>query len=589
MSTEPVNVFSRTRLLWLAPVASLGVVVGIFVFVGSSRFDPHVPELDFQEVSTESNIAFVHNNGAQGEELLPETMGSGVAFLDYDNDGDQDLFFVNSTYWPWEVAENLEPGKMVLYQNDGDGHFVDVTQKFGINRSVYGMGVAVGDYDNDGWVDLFVTTVGCDLLLKNRGGQRFEEVTDTAGVGGAENEWSTSAAWVDIDRDGLLDLFVCNFVRWPKEVGIELAFKLAGIGRGYAGPRVNFTGTVPYLYLNNGDGTFEESAAEFGLAFFDEITGYPEARSLAVVPVDVDSDGWMDLAIANQGLPNYVLRNLSGQRFENIGEDYERFSKGAAGIDVAVLGRGNSIGVTAGSFANEYSQVYLDDGDGLVFGDSETQAASGSQRFGMFFFDYDLDGRQDLLAVNGYLEPEINRIDPEVTFRRSSQLFWNSGGRSEVRFLEASDREVGAALFQPVVGRGAAFGDLDGDAAPDVVITQNGDVPLILKNRGGSNHSWIRIKLVGTKSNRDAIGAELAARVGNRIVRGRVMPSRSYLSQSELPVTLGLGNAWRVRELEVLWPSGNRERFAVVELNRDYEFVEGEGEAVSVEGIARSF
>lgn len=566
--------------LWLGLVAVVALVVGCILFLSSERFDPRVPEVAFVDVTERSGIRFTHNNGAAGDDLLPESMGSGVAVLDFDGDGDQDLFFVNSTYWPWELREGLEATTAALYRNRGDGVFEDVAAEFGLDVSLFGMGVAVGDYDNDGWVDLYVSAVGEDRLFRNVEGTGFVDVTAEAGVAGAENEWSASAAWVDLDNDGLLDLFVCNYVRWARELGIETAFKLAGLGHGYGGPQVNFTGTVPYLYLNNGDGTFREMARERGLELVDELTGYPKSRSLAVAPIDIDEDGWLDLVVANHEMENHVFRNLGDARFEELGANYAEASGGSAGIDAARVGREGLLGVAVGSFANELGQAYPDSGDSLLFGEGGGNGGgSALQRFGMFFFDYDLDGRLDILAVNGYLEKEINRIDTDVEFRRSAQLFWNAGNRFEQRFLVAEERQAGSDLFRPVIGRGAAFADFDGTGSLDVVITQNGGAPVLLRNKGVVDRSWIRIRLVGTKVNRDAIGAQVEVRVGHRTLLGRVMPTRSYLSQSELPLTFGLGRAWRVREVIVLWPDGSRESFGALPIGEESVLVQGQGEA----------
>ena len=373
---------------------------------------------------------------------------------------------------------------------------------------------------------------------------------------------------------GWLDLFVCNYVSWAKELGIELAFKLAGIGHAY-GPQVNFTGAIPYLYLNNGDGTFRNAAAGSGLDLYDAQTGYPLARSLAVAPIDLDDDGRIDLVVANHEMDTFVFRNLGEGRFARIDElaglDRDE-GDGAMGIDAARLSSEDPMGMGVGSFANELNQLYRGSGDSVVFSDSlihDPLGESALQRFGMFFFDYDLDGRLDLLAVNGYLEREINRIDPEMDFRRSAQLFWNGGVRARKRFMEADESLVGGDLFRPLVGRGAAFADIDGNGSLDVVITQNGGAPALLRNQAPAESNWLRLKLLGTRSNRDAIGAKVEVRVGHRSLSGRVMPTRSYLSQSELPVTIGLGRAWKASEVIVTWPDGSVQRFEDVPVNEE--------------------
>lgn len=565
-------------------LVSVLLVVSCFWLFSSGLLTERPPEFAFREVTETAGIEFVHNNGASSDDLLPESMGSGVAFFDCDRDGDQDLLFVNSTYWPWEERDSRQDTTLALYLNDGYGSFTDATVEYGLAVPLYGMGIAVGDYDNDGWVDVFVTAVGENRLFRNIEGKRFANVSEVAGVSGLANDWSSSAAWVDLDRDGLLDLFVCNYVRWPREMGIEMSFKLAGIGHGY-GPQVNFTGTFPYLYLNNGDGTFRETARESGFELIDSDTGFPLARSLAVAPVDVDDDGWLDLVIANHDRENFLFRNIQEGHFEEASGSLDALGANneSMGIDAVRLENEGLLGEGVGSFANEFSKFYQSLGDELIFsegvGAPENEAAL--QRFGMFFFDCDLDGRLDLLAVNGYLEREINQLEEGRDFRRSAQLFWNGGAISDRRFVPIAEETGNRDLFQPVVGRGAAYADIDGDGSLEIVITQNGGHPLLLQSRNGNENNWVRIQLVGTKSNRDAIGAEVELKIGNRSLSRRVMPTRSYLSQSEVVLTFGLGKAWKVREAIVKWPSGLVERFVEIPLKELLVIVEGQGATVA--------
>ncbi len=557
---------SVSPFLVLCLLAVAALVSWLYYALSPDRVPAVAPDLGFRDRAAEWGIDFVHNNGAAGDGLLPETMGSGVAVFDFDNDGRQDLLFVNSTYWPWEMREGLEATTPALYRNSGDGAFEEVTGDLGLDISLYGMGVAVGDYDNDGWVDLYLTAVGENRLFRNEQGRRFREVTERAGVAGADNEWSASAAWVDLDNDGLLDLFVCNYVRWAREVGIELAFKLAGIGHGY-GPRVSFTGANCRLYLNNGDGGFRDATQTHGIEQVDALSGYPEGRSLAVAPIDIDRDGWIDLVVANHQQENFVYRNLGAARFQEIGASFRRgdaaldLPRSSIGIDAVRLSDNDLLGLAVGSFANELSGAGAGAADSLVFAEEalagDENAAETLQRFGIFFFDYDLDGRQDLLSVNGYLEDAINSIEAGDDFRRAARLYWNSGRSWGERFAATSPGQVGADLSRPIVGRGAAFGDLDGDGALDVVMTQNGGPPLVLRNEGDLGRSWARIKLEGRRCNRDAIGATVEVKVGTRLLRYTVMPTRSYLSQSELPITIGLGRATRVRGVTVHWPDGS--------------------------------
>ena len=528
-----------------------------------------IPTVKFTDITVAAGIKFVHNNGAYGDKLLPETMGGGVAFFDYDNDGRPDLLFINSTYWPGHIPPGKQPTTLALYHNDGQSRFTDVTAGSGLDVSFYGMGVAVGDYDNDGLPDVFVTGVGGDHLWHNEGKGKFREVTVEAGVGGSSDDWSTSAAWIDYDRDGKLDLFVCHYVHWSPEIDRAVNFELPNLGRAYGPPR-HFAGTFPRLYHNDGNGQFTDVSASAGIQVKNPATGLPVAKSLAVAPVDVDDDGWLDLVVANDTAQNFLFRNQHDGTFKEIGArsgiayDTYGLTRGAMGIDSARFRDDDTLGIAIGNFANEMNALYVAPRGSLVFADEAIKEGLGpaSQKllkFGLFFFDYDLDGRLDVLTANGHLEPEINRVQPTQQYHQPAQLFWNRGDKG-LGFLPVPAEKCGPDLLQPIVGRGSAFADIDGDGDLDVVLTQIGGPPLLLRNDQKLRHHWIRLKLIGTKSNRDAIGAWIKVRVRGHALSRQVMPTRSYLSASELPVTIGLGEADKVDSLEISWPSGTTQK-----------------------------
>jgi enediyne biosynthesis protein E4 len=537
-----------------------------------------IPNARFTDVTIPAGIHFVHNNGAYGEKLLPETTGGGCAFFDFDNDGYQDILFVNSTYWPWKVPEGKAPTTLALYRNDGMGHFQDVTAGSGLDVSLYGMGVAVGDYDNDGWVDVFITAVGANHLYRNLGNGKFADVTAQAGIGGSTNQWSTSCAWFDYDNDGKLDLFVCNYVRWSHEIDLEVNYQLPGIGRAY-GPPMNFVGTFPYLYHNDGQGHFTDVSSSSGIQIKKAGTDLPMAKSLGVAPVDFDGDGWIDLIVANDTVQNFAFHNERNGTFKEVGAikglAYSSFGgvRGAMGIDSSRVQDDDNLAVAIGNYANEMTALYVTQRDPFVFTDEAIKQGIGPVSldrltFGVFFFDYDLDGWLDLLTTNGHIEPQISTLHPSQHYQQPAQLFWNARGTGRVNaFIPVPAERCGPDIFTPIAGRGSAYADIDGDGDLDVLMTQIGGPPLLLRNDQKLNHHWLRLKLVGTKCNRDAIGAWVKVRIGGRSLSRQVMPTRGFLSQSELPVTFGLGTADRVDDITVTWPDGSAQHLGNVRID----------------------
>ena len=535
------------------------------------------PVVVFADVTAASGIDFSHYNGAYGDKLLPETMGGGGAFFDHDSDGDQDLLIVNSA--PWEHRRSGDRPTSKLYVNDGSGRFTERTAAAGLDATFYGQGVAVGDYDNDGDPDLFFTAVGANRLYENRDG-RYVEVTVAAGVGGDPGAWSTAAAFFDYDNDGDLDLFVANYVRWSRDIDFEVDFRLTGVGRAY-GPPTNYQGAHSYLYRNEGGGRFTDVSAAAGVEVTNPATGEPAGKALGVAPVDVDRDGWIDLMVANDTVGNYFFHNRGDGTFEEMGAVYglaydrNGNATGAMGIDSANYRNGPELGFVIGNFANELSSLYVSQGDPTLFADEAIPEGLGAASraalsFGVFLFDYDLDGRLDVLQTNGHLEEEINTVDPSQRYRQPVQLFWNAGEAGRSTFVEV-DRATTGALAQDVVGRGSAYADVDGDGDLDVVLFQVGDRALLFENRQQLGHHWLRVALEGDPAqgtNRDAIGARVELTADGRTQVRQVNPTKSYLSQSELPVTFGLGEATAVDSLKVVWPNGDEQQVEVPGVDR---------------------
>lgn len=576
----------------VALVAIVAIVVGVLWFLGRPEptgpeqaiaaeaprvtetvADP--PEVRFTDVTAASGIDFVHFNGAYGEKLLPESMGGGAAFFDFDNDGHQDLLLVNGSNWPERPAPGSRP-TLKLYRNDGKGRFQDVTAGAGLGVSLYGMGAAVGDYDNDGNVDVFVTAVGRNRLFRNLGG-RFEDVTDRSGLAPDPTAWSTCSTFVDVDNDGDLDLFACNYVKWSRDIDFKVDYRLTGIGRAY-GPPTNYEGTYSRLYRNEGDGRFTDVSKSSGIQVDNPDTGFPMGKALGVAPVDVDGDGWMDLIVANDTAAKFFFRNQGDGTFAEEGTGsglaYDRMGNatGAMGIDAGRYRNDAELGVLVGNFANEMTSVYVSQGEPTLFADEAITEGIGAPSrlmltFGLFLFDYDLDGRLDMLQANGHLEDEINQVDPSQQYRQPAQLFWNAGPDARQTFVPVPEETTGD-LARPLVGRGSAYADVDGDGDLDAIITQVGDKPLLLRNDQSTGHHWLRVKLVGKTANRDAIGAWVEMTAGGVTQRRQVMPTKSYLSQSELPVTFGLGTADRVESLKVIWPGGQEQTVANVGVDR---------------------
>jgi len=536
--------------------------------VRPSAFDrSKLPDVRFVEITREAGIDFRHINGARGEKLLPETMGSGAAFFDYDGDGDPDLFLVNSTHWPGAYP-SVEPTH-ALYRNDGKGHFEDVTKEARLDRTAFGMGVAVGDYDNDGDPDLYVTGLGGNALYRNDGKGHFDDATAEANARGGDG-WYTSAAFFDLENDGDLDLFACGYVAWSPQADASISTQLLGTGKGRAyDPPAAYRGSL-CLLLRNDNGKFIDVGESAGVVVRSPDKQVPIAKALGVAPLDVDGDGLVDLAVANDTVVNFFFHNLGGGKFEEIGLstgiafDQAGATRAAMGIDWADFKNDGTLGLAIGNFANEMTALYVtEDPKSLLFSDLANLYGLGAPsqpplKFGLFFFDYDLDGRLDLLSANGHLESEIAQTQASQTYAQPAQLFWNTGKSGRELFVLVDETKAGPDLFRPLVGRGSAYADIDGDGDLDVVVTANGGPAHLFRNDGGDKNRWLRLDIRATPAHRDALGARVVVEAGGVTARRQVFPARGYLSSSESILTFGLGQAEKADKVTITWPSGRK-------------------------------
>jgi enediyne biosynthesis protein E4 len=557
----------KTRFPWLLAGAA---VLALAALLALPLPAADAPGVAFQDATAAAGIRFKHTSGAAGKKYLPETMGSGCAFLDYDNDGDQDILLVNAMEWtPGKGGAKSLPA---LYRNDGKGTFTDVTKEAGLAVETYGMGVAAADYDNDGWVDVFLTGLGRNRLFKNRGGT-FVDVTDKAGVAGGG--FSASAAFFDYDKDGKLDLVVTRYVEWTPEK--DLFCTLDGKNKSYCTPE-SYKGASPILYHNRGDGTFEDVTAKAGLQS-------PASKGLGVAMLDYDGDGWLDLVIANDTQPNKLYHNNKNGTFTDtamtagIAFSEAGVARAGMGVDAADYDGSGRPSLVIGNFSNEMMALYHNEGSGLFVdqapGSTIGQATALTLTFACFFFDYDLDGQLDIFAANGHVADDINRVQAKVQYAQPPHVFRNLGGGK----FEAATPRLGAALQRPMVARGAAYGDFDGDGDLDVLLNVNNGPAVLLRNDGGNRNHYLRVRTVGTTSNRDGIGARVTVTLdGGRRLEGMVRTGSSYLSQSELPLTFGLGGATKVAKVEVAWPSGKTD--VATGVTGDRVIVIKEGQAV---------
>jgi len=549
------------------------------------------PELTFTDITKEAGVAFTHFTGAVGKKWMPETMGGGGAFLDYDGDQRPDILLVNGDHWPGEEAKatgtNAEPPVSRLFRNRGAGAFEDVTGRCGLDQvRCYGMGAAIADYDADGDADIFMTTVGKDRLLRNDNGQ-FVDVTDAAGVGFSTCngealpwEWSTGAAWLDHDRDGDLDLFVANYVQWTPETDIWST--LDGKSKAYSTPQP-YQGATCVLFRNNGDGTFADATKQAGV--FN-----PEGKSLGVIVDDFNDDAWPDIVVTNDTQPNFLYVNNQDGTFTDralslgVAYDESGLARAGMGVGVADIRNNGAKSIAIGNFSGEpvslFTQVGLDAFIDQAGSARLAKPTTVSLTFGLVFADFNLDGYEDVLLANGHIEPEIEAVHEDWSFAQRPQLFMNNHAG---QFVEMTD-EAGEPFRRTIVGRTAVTADIDGDGDLDALLTANGGSPTLLRNDTRSAGSVLRVRLMANGKNPQAVGARVRVHAGGMVQTRFITTGGSYLGQSELVATFGLDEAKRVERLEVRWPDGQIETLDASPSNSSIVIQQGRG-VVSSERI----
>lgn len=540
------------------------------LLLGAAPFLAQAQGVGFRltDITRTAGIDFRHNSGAFGAKYLPETMGPGCAFIDYDCDGWLDILLANGCDWPGHKRQRTT---LCLYRNNRNGTFTDVTAAAGLDVEVYAMGIAVADYDNDGLPDIYVTAVGQNRLFRNTGKGRFVDVTSKAGLAG-RSAFSTSAMWFDYNRDGLLDLFVCNYVDWS--IQHDVFCSVDGKNKSYCTPEA-YRGSTCWLFRNRGDGTFEDVTATAGI--FDT-----SSKSLGVALIDYDRDGWPDLIVANDTQPNKLYRNLHNETFDEIGvragiafsEDGR--ARAGMGIDAADFENSGVSGLAITNFDNEMAALYRAGKSGafvdIAVPSGIGAASRNSLGFGCAFFDADLDGKLDLAVVNGHIDATVRNIHSNTGYAQAPNLFLNQGGG---KFRDAA-HAAGSDFYSPKVARGLACGDFDNDGDVDLLVTTNQGPALLYRNDVTNGNRSLRLKLTGTKSNRDGIGAVVRIYSSDGQQTRTVKSGSSYLSQSELAVTFGLGPRDSAQRVVVEWPSGTTQEFKDVRRG-SYSLTEGSG------------
>jgi hypothetical protein len=524
--------------------------------------------IHFTDITQQAGIRFTHNNGAFGKRYLPETLGPGCAFIDYDGDGYPDILLVNGQDWPGHSSGR--PSTLKLYRNNGNGTFTDVTAKAGLGLTMYGMGAAMGDFDNDGHEDVFVTALGQSRLFRNNGNGTFADVTKQAGMSGI-NEFSTSAVWVDYDKDGRLDLVVGNYVQWTPEKDIYCT--LDGTRKSYCTPE-SYKGASVRVWHNMGGGKFEDVTAKSGLL---DAT----SKSLGVTILDYDGDGWPDIFVANDTQPNKLYRNNHNGAFTDkavqagVAFSEDGVARAGMGVDSGDYDRSGRASLIISNFSNQMLSLYHNEGKGL-FVDEAARAEVGrasllSLGFSCFFYDYDLDGWPDIFVANGHIEEDIERVQKRIKYHQPPHLFRNLANG---KFDEVTAK-MGTSFATPRVARGAAYADIDNDGDLDLLIMTNAGPALLYRN-DGTTHNSLRLRLRGNRSNRDGIGAvvTVTSATGKQT---QMLKGGGYFSSSELLLTFGTASEDKVSNVEITWPSGQVDRLTNVDAGQTIVVEEGKG------------